>query len=142
MNDLSFLLYRSETEMRPNSEAAGELLDSARRVNAEQALSGFLHHEDGFFFQWLEGPAAALDMVAGRMERDPRHHSLTYLWRGTQNDRQFGDWRMGYSSAAGSSILKWLAEHPVAQRERRAYAASVLAFLQERNAATEDQEAR
>lgn len=136
MTDLSFLLYRSETDMPPLSDAARDLLATARHCNAELDLTGFLHHEDGFFFQWLEGPTPALDMIAARMERDARHFNMTYLWRGTQNARQFAGWKMGYSTRDDSSIMGWLLSHPAAQSERRAYAATVLAFLQERNSQT------
>lgn len=136
MTELSFLLYRSETTMQPDSDEARQLLATARHVYAELDLSGFLHHEDGFFFQWLEGPTEPLELIAGRLERDPRHFNLAYLWRGTQDDRQFDGWSMGYSTRMDSSIFNWLAEHPVAQRERRAYAATVLSFLQHRRAAT------
>lgn len=131
---ISFVLYRSETRMPPNSEASRQLLETARRVNAELDLTGFLHHEDGFFYHWLEGAAEPLAMICGRMERDPRHTNLTYLWRGTQDRRQFGGWRMGYSTSSDSSLLTWLANDPVAQRETRAYANTILSFLQHRNA--------
>lgn len=42
---------------------------------------------------------------------------------------------MGYSTHDDDSIMTWLAQNPVAQREKRAYASSVLAFLQRRNEA-------
>ena len=136
MTDLAFVLYRSETDIRPNSDAARNLMDTARHVNSTLGLTGFLHHEDGFFFQWLEGPAEPLAEICGRLERDPRHFNLTYMWRGTQDIRHFAGWDMGYSSGANESILSWLAEHSVAQREKLAYAAAVLSFLQHRREMT------
>ena len=54
--------------------------------------------------------------------------------RVTQDRRQFGGWRMGYSTSSDSSLLTWLANDPVAQRETRAYANTILSFLQHRNA--------
>lgn len=134
MSDLSFLLYRSETTLAPRSEAANQLLAQARRNNLALGLTGFLHHEENFFFQWLEGPSEPLALMAARMEADPRHSHLTYLWRGTQEQRQFGEWKMGYSTSDDSSILAWLLAHPYAQRESQAYASTVLGFLQDRRA--------
>ena len=94
----------------------------------------FLHHADGFFFQWLEGQPDNLAAIMERIERDPRHRNLTYLARGTQAERQFSRWRMGYSTRSEASVLRWLADHPVVIRERKEYAAGMLAFLREREA--------
>ena len=134
MNDLSFLLYRSESDMVPGSDAARDLMATAVRVNTKLGLTGFLHHEDGFFFQWLEGAHDALELIRTRLERDARHSNLTYLWRGTQDIRHFDGWAMGYSTQESGSILAWLAEHSVGVREKLAYSASVLSFLQHRRA--------
>lgn len=131
---LSYILYRSETELRPNSDAARALLKSARRENERFDLTGFLHHEEGFFFQWLEGEPDNLGTILSRIERDPRHRNLTYLARGVQADRQFGRWHMGYSTRSEASVLRWMADHPVVIRERTEYAAGMLAFLRERGA--------
>ncbi len=138
MAEVAFLLYRSETDMRPNSEAAQQLMATARQINEECELTGYLHHEDGIFFQWLEGPAEQLGMIAARIERDTRHMNMSYLWRGTRPDRKFSTWKMGYSSRSDGSILSWLADHPVAQRQTQAYAENVLAFLLERTASAAD----
>lgn len=131
---IAFFLYRSETTMVPAGDAARGLLETARRVNESLGLTGFLHHEDGFFFQWLEGPAEALEMIGQRIGADQRHFGIDYLWRDTQDERQFANWKMGYSTHTDSSILTWLADHAVALREKRSYANAVLSFLKERNA--------
>lgn len=134
MAALSFVLYRSETNLRPNSELARALMETARRGNERFDLTGFLHHEEGFFFQWLEGEPDNLAEIAARIERDPRHSNITYLALGQQPDRQFARWRMGYSTRSEASVLRWMAEHPVVIRERAEYAAGMLAFLREREA--------
>lgn len=106
----------------------------AQKINAGFGLTGFLHHEDGFFFQWLEGPPEALELVCARLERDTRHFNMTYLSRGMQDVRHFDGWTMGYSMQDGGSILAWLADHSVALREKLAYSAAVLSFMQHRRA--------
>jgi hypothetical protein len=131
---VAFILYRSETILRPNSEAARSLLESARRSNERFDLTGFLHHEEGFFFQWLEGGADNLAAIASRIERDARHTNMTYLAQGTQLERHFLRWRMGYSTRSQASVLRWMADHPVVIREPAEYAAGMLAFLREREA--------
>ena len=133
MTDLAFFLYRSETAMPPNSDAARDLMAQAARINGELQLTGFLHHEEGFFFQWLEGPPEPLDLIVGRLMRDRRHYDVTTLSRAQLAERRFSGWDMGYSTRADRSILAWLADHEVAPYDRRAYAAGVLDFLRERS---------
>ncbi|MBB1496602.1 BLUF domain-containing protein [Paracoccus sp. MC1862] len=134
MSALSFILYRSDTGLRPNSDAVRTLMNTARRSNERFDLTGFLHHEDGFFFQWLEGEPDNLAEIMGRIERDPRHSNITCMAHGTQPERQFSRWRMGYSTRSDASVLRWMADHPVVVREPREYAAGMLAFLREREA--------
>lgn len=131
---LSYVLYRSETDIRPNCDAARVLVQSAKRGNERFDLTGFLHHEEGFFFQWLEGEPDNLAEIMARIEGDSRHRNLTYLARGSQANRQFARWRMGYSTRSEASVLRWMADHPVVIRERAEYAAGMLAFLREREA--------
>ena len=132
MAAFSFTLYRSETDIRPGSDAARALRDTACRNNERFDLTGFLHHDEGFFFQWLEGEADNLAEIMARIERDPRHRNLAFLARGTQAERQFPKWRLGYSTRKDASVLRWMADHPVVIRERKEYAAGMLAFLRER----------
>lgn len=134
MAAISFVLYRSETDLRPGGEPARALVDTARHCNERFDLTGFLHHEEGFFFQWLEGQPDNLAEITARIERDDRHRNMTYLARGTDSARQFSRWRMGYSTRSEASVLRWMAEHPVVIRERAEYAAGMLAFLREREA--------
>lgn len=126
-------LYRSETSLHPGSAAAEQILVKARRRNAAEGLTGFLHHEEGFFFQWLEGPEDSLARVGAIIEADRRHSALTYLHRGRGERIQFPVWRMGYSDREDGSLLDWLACHPVTQIERAEYARSILEFLKQRS---------
>ena len=135
MTETSFVLYRSETDLAPGSDAALELAATARRVNAQFGNTGFLHHEEGFFFQWLEGNPEPMRLICGRIERDPRHFAMTYLLQGTRHSRQFSDWDMGYSTGSLGSILTWLADHSVSPRDKTAFAAAVLEFLQHQSVA-------
>lgn len=135
---LANFLYRSETTVLPHSAAAKQLLVSARRRNESLGLTGFLHHEDGFFFQWLEGPEEPLAQVQGIIEADPLHSGVTYLHRGRRERIEFPDWRMGYSYREDASLLDWLALRPVAKIERAEYARSILQFLKQRSLTSGD----
>lgn len=129
---LSHVLYRSETELQPDSSGAWDLVSRARQRNATLHLTGLLHLEEGFFFQWLEGPEDGLGEVLRDIECDDRHCNMTYLKRGAAWERQFPDWDMHMSTRNDASIFFWLSRNPVSQYMRREYAATILTFLQSR----------
>lgn len=142
MTERSFVLYRSETRLTPRSEITRLLVDSARRSNREQALTGFLHHDDGIFFHWLEGDATPLAQMMQRIARDPRHSNLVTLSSGPLPARRFPDCPMGYSSQTDYSLLRWLADHSVTVREHAVFATALLSFLEERAGSTGCQSSR
>ena len=88
------LLYRSQA-LRPLSRRdLRVLLTQARERNARESLTGLLVHDDGHFWQWLEGPADALSRVWSSIARDPRHHRVERLPTPWRSSRLFPDWRM------------------------------------------------
>lgn len=124
-------LYRSRTALNARSSDFQAILIAARRRNQELGLTGYLHYEDGHFYQWLEGPAEALAQVAALVEADPRHTHIEYLWRGTQAWRQFAGWDMGYGSSAPGTLFDWVAEREVHVSDRAEFARAVLGFMLE-----------
>ncbi|MFI0395295.1 BLUF domain-containing protein [Paracoccus jiaweipingae] len=112
-NGLAFLVYRSETDMPVGGEAVRALLETARRENLRLGLTGILHHEEGIFLQWLEGPEDAVRQVTRRICDDNRHSGMTVLMKGPLDHRRFCDWRMAYSTQEQDSILQWLADRSV-----------------------------
>jgi hypothetical protein len=74
------------------------LLEKARTVNSERALTGMLLYIDGGFFQVLEGDDAAVDDVYVRISRDPRHSKVTLIIREPIAARDFSEWTMGFST--------------------------------------------
>lgn len=132
MSAHSFVLYRSETSLTPKSDVTRAMIGSARRSNLEQSLTGFLHHDDGIFFHWLEGDGDSLSLTMERIGRDPRHRNLATLASGPLPQRRFPDCPMGYSTQSDYSLLRWMADHAVTVREQSAYALALLSFLEER----------
>ncbi|UXU74610.1 MULTISPECIES: BLUF domain-containing protein [unclassified Paracoccus (in: a-proteobacteria)] len=127
--ECAFLLYKSRTGVQPRSAECSDILASARRRNEELHLSGYLHLEDGQFYQWLEGPEAALNQVAALIEADPRHYDMTYLWRGTQPQRMFGDWHMGFGSADPGTLFDWVVRSGVTVGDVAGFARGLLGFM-------------
>ena len=129
--ETQFFLYRSRTAFDARSAECRAILQAARSRNVQYGLTGYLHHEDGRFYQWLEGPAAGLSEVGALIEADPRHVGLEYLWRGTQDERQFAGWRMGFGSSEPGALFDWVAEHGVRVGDNARFARGLLDFMLE-----------
>lgn len=125
-----FFLYRSKTALHARSAACDAILTAARGRNAALDLTGYLHCEDGHFYQWLEGPPQPLTEVGALIEGDPRHFGIEYLWRGTQPERRFSGWAMGFGAAAPGTLFDWVAERGVHVGNRGDFARGVLDFMQ------------
>lgn len=129
IDGLGFFLYRSTAAPTLTGRDLRDILTVARARNDAGDLTGHLHHEDGLFFQWLEGPAAALRPVVASIRRDPRHHDLTVLDEGALDRRRFQDWRMRFSDRDAISLMDWLAGTRISTVDPAAYAAGIGAFL-------------
>ena len=91
---LATLVYRSRS-VRPMSLGDLERLAAAAQArNRSEAITGVVLYDEGWFFQWLEGPAASLDRVMRSINRDSRHTDIEVLARETDNLRSFARWDM------------------------------------------------
>lgn len=106
---LGYVLYRSVA--RPGLERADldRLLERSRDRNRALGLTGCLHHENGLFFQWLEGPRPHLFRLLDQLRDDDRHIGFTVLDQGPLSRRLFQHWDMRFSDAQAASLLDWLA---------------------------------
>ncbi|CAM5766856.1 BLUF domain-containing protein [Bosea minatitlanensis] len=91
------LVYASESRLPEDTrrEELERILASARRLNEQNGVSGFLLATDGGFAQVLEGSAEAVAETYGRIGRDARHAALRLLAQGPIAARSFAGWSMG-----------------------------------------------
>jgi len=82
-----------------------QLLLSAREKNAELGVTGVLLFHDGSFFQYFEGPPAAVEEIYARIRRSPMHRGIIELVRKPIRSRSFGGWLMGFTQAPASTVL-------------------------------------
>lgn len=73
-----------------------KILESSRRYNTANAITGMLLFNGNFFLQCLEGGRAAVNETYGRILRDERHIESVLLSYETIERRAFSDWAMGY----------------------------------------------
>ena len=91
---LATLIYRSRAAIDLGATELGRLVEHARARNRSLSVTGMLVYDDGNFFQWLEGPALAVDKLWRTIQNDPRHFDVQLLGKHSIPVRLFGDWEM------------------------------------------------
>ena len=90
------LIYQSISTAPRAAADAPAILRSARPFNGLNGVTGLLLAAEDRYFQVLEGPEESVSLVMGRIETDPRHHSIDILHDGSAERRTFADWAMAY----------------------------------------------
>ncbi|WID97345.1 BLUF domain-containing protein [Bosea vestrisii] len=93
------LVYASRSRLVEADRRIGlaRILETARRLNAERHVTGFLMATRGGFAQILEGEAGSIAETYGRIMVDPRHAELRLLAQDAVDQRQFAGWAMAYA---------------------------------------------
>lgn len=111
---IDYLLYCSAA-LRPwHDEELADLLEEARAYNKRHNITGLLCYDEGHFVQVIEGSPAEVNRLFARIERDPRHHHVQLLCRGTSAQREFADWRMVFTKSRSQDFY-WLISYLEAQ---------------------------
>ena len=93
---LATLCYQSRTSAFESEEDLEALLSDARERNRRLGVTGMLVHEGERFYQWLEGPRAALNVLWSSISRDARHEEVELLGEGVTPARLFNDWDLRF----------------------------------------------
>ncbi len=105
---MSRLIYFSE-KRELGSGGVEAILDTARRENGRNCLTGVLLFNRNFFLQCLEGGRQEVTATFGRIAADLRHGNVTMLSVHDIDVRDFPDWTMGYvlsTSPEVNSVLR------------------------------------
>ncbi|HWL59087.1 MAG TPA: BLUF domain-containing protein [Paracoccus sp. (in: a-proteobacteria)] len=127
--ETSFFLYRSRTELTARSSGCADILAASRSRNQAFGLTGYLHLEDGCFYQWLEGPPNALAEVGQMITGDRRHWDVDFIWQGTQPDRRFRGWEMGFGTSNAGTLFDWVAEQGIQVSDQTSFSRGLLDFM-------------
>lgn len=81
---------------RPTLELSDveSILQTSRRRNGADGVTGLLIFDGKRFLQALEGPEAQVAKTYERIQTDPRHRAVVQLNRAEVSERQFGQWAM------------------------------------------------
>ena len=91
------LVYASESRLvEANRQVElDRIIDSARRLNAGNEITGFLLATTDAFAQVLEGNSETVAETYGRIVADPRHGAIRLLAEHLIDQRSFPRWSMG-----------------------------------------------
>lgn len=94
---LTRLVYASRSKLAPPERAQEieRIIASARRLNAENGVTGFLMVTPAGFAQVLEGEQDNIAETYGRIVVDPRHADVRVLLEEPIVERAFQHWSMG-----------------------------------------------
>jgi len=85
-----------------------QLTRAAQARNHAEAITSLMLHDDGRFFQWLEGPQDSLSRIMQAISNDGRHTNIEVLSRGSVRSRAFYGWDLKLAApgsfAAGDVI--------------------------------------
>lgn len=101
------LIYSSEASPGLTDDDLQEILTDSRVDNAARGVTGALLFVDRVFLQILEGPAEAIAALMVKIERDPRHHSVTVFHEADAPARIFDSWRMAYLNPGPEDVSRW-----------------------------------
>ena len=90
------LFYVSSATLAYDDAAIQEILQTARRNNRKDDITGCLLFSGLHFAQVLEGRESVVVPLARRIATDPRHANFAVLLESHRPEREYGDWSMGY----------------------------------------------
>ncbi len=89
------VVYCSRATADVDDAAVQRIVCAAQRRNAEGGITGMLVFGSGVFFQWLEGPRAAVLALMALLRSDRRHESIVFLSENEEaRERLFPTWEM------------------------------------------------
>jgi Sensors of blue-light using FAD len=97
------LIYASAAVKPFTPPELRDLLAVARGKNTPIEVSGLLLYNQGSFFQILEGEEDTVEALYQKIGKDPRHTKVLLLLKRKLEERNFGEWSMGFADVARMS---------------------------------------
>jgi hypothetical protein len=102
---LEAIVYVSASTLPMTAASLEDLLDQARRFNAESGVTGALIYSDGSFMQYFEGPPAAMGPTYDRIRASTRHSRIVEMLNEPIAARWFPSWTMALANPPVSELL-------------------------------------
>ncbi len=100
------IAYVSSAAWNLRDEDLAFIVAESRGRNLASGLTGVLLYCDGNFMQYLEGAQDAVLEAYQRIRQSERHYQLNELMNQPIEEREFGDWTMGFSRTSPDIFLE------------------------------------
>ncbi len=90
------IFYVSRASNAFDTASVQAILHSSRRNNVRLDITGCLLFSGRCFAQVLEGAEPAVIALSRKIAADPRHGGVRFLSESHGEQREYGDWGMGY----------------------------------------------
>ena len=104
---MNTILYISRASESCDRAAVQSILQSSRKNNPINGITGLLVHKAPQFLQYLEGPNGAIRELYEKIKSDDRHNSVKIISRGEIDVRIFPNWEMGFANEENLRPLQW-----------------------------------
>lgn len=91
------IIYLSSGVKIFSDEEINDLLKISRENNQKNGITGLLLYSDGNFMQILEGEKEAVESTYNKILNDTRHRNVILITNESIKQRNFSEWKMGYS---------------------------------------------
>lgn len=98
--------YVSQAVGQWNDDDFEGLLETSRRRNTDDAISGLLIFCRGYFLQVVEGADEQVSGLIERIRADQRHSDIEMIYESDIDDRVFPQWSMGFEKVDSETLVQ------------------------------------
>lgn len=91
------IIYLSSGVKIFSDEEINDLLKVSRENNQKNGITGLLLYSEGNFMQILEGEKEVVESTYNKIQNDARHRNIILIANEPIKQRNFSEWKMGYS---------------------------------------------
>lgn len=102
------LIYHSISNPSLKAEDISNILQTSRKFNSINNVTGCLLYRGSEFLQILEGDKKVIKDLYASIQRDERHSNVYVIIENEKNERSFGDWSMAFHEFNGDFTDKTL----------------------------------
>lgn len=104
------IIYISTASGEATDGVVQAILNTSRRNNSRDGITGLLISDGKRYLQALEGDKALVEAAYARIKSDPRHKAVVILSNKLVGQPRFGCWDMAFMGSADTSDTPSLGE--------------------------------